>query len=156
MVEADGAERAAARGEPFDDDVARTLEARLDGARDQPGQWAEGPHYAALAAAELTRLEHALGRGEPDPDAWLDAAAGFEDARPAVAGRVRAPARRRGVRGRRRPRAAAAPLIAARAAAEAMEAAPLVDAADALARRARVRVDASSPAPSPRRAPRSA
>ena len=53
--------------------------------------------------------------------------------------------------------AAAAPLIAARAAAEAMEAAPLVDAADALARRARVRMDAVEPAPrSRRRATRSA
>ncbi len=78
MVEADGAERAAARGEPFDDEVARTLESRLAGARDMPGQWAEGRHYAALAAAELTRLEHALGHGEPDPGAWLDAAAGFD------------------------------------------------------------------------------
>ena len=41
--------------------------------------------------------------------------------------------------------AAAGPLVAARAAAEAMEAAPLVDAADALARRARVRMDAVEP-----------
>ena len=41
MVEADGAERATARGEPFDDDVARTLGA-AGRARDQPGQWAEG------------------------------------------------------------------------------------------------------------------
>ena len=105
-----------------------------------------GPRYAALAAAELTRLAHALGRGAPDPEAWLEAAAGFEDAEPAVAGRLRAPARRRGDVAAGDRAAAAAPLNAARAAAEAMEAAPLVDAVDALARRARVRVDAVEPA----------
>ena len=147
MVEAEGAERAAARGEPFDDDVARTLEAQLGAARRQPGQWAEGEHYAALAAAELTRLGHALGRGAPNPGAWLDAAAGFDALAlpwPVAYARLRA-AEAHVAAGDRV--AAAEPLAAARAAAEAMEAAPLVDAADALARRARVRMDAVEPAP---------
>jgi DNA-binding CsgD family transcriptional regulator len=112
MVEAEGVERAMALGEPFDEATATTLRARLAAARARPGQWAEGPRYAMLAAAEAGRLDHALGRGEPDPGA---------------------------------------PLIAARTAAERMEAAPLVAAVDALARRARIRLDdASEPAPEPR------
>jgi len=147
MVEADGAERATARGEPFDDDVVRTLQARLGRALDQPGQWAEGPHYGALAAAELTRIAHALGRGEADPDAWHDAAAGFETLGlpwPVAYARLRA-AEAHVATGDRA--AAAAPLIAARVAAEAMEAAPLAAAVDQLARRARVRVDVVAPEP---------
>jgi DNA-binding NarL/FixJ family response regulator len=88
----------------------------------------------------VTRLEHALGRAAPEPGSWLDAAAGFDELGlpwPAAYARLRA-AEAYVAAGERA--AAAEPLIAARAAAESMEAAPLVDAADALARRARIRV----------------
>jgi DNA-binding CsgD family transcriptional regulator len=141
MVEADGAERAGARGEPFDEETATTLRARLAGARSRPGQWAEGPRYARLAAAEVTRLEHALGRVEPDPAVWLDSAASFDEIAlpwPAAYARLRAAEAHVALGDRA---AATAPLTAARATAEAIEAAPLVDAADALARRARIRLD---------------
>jgi ATP/maltotriose-dependent transcriptional regulator MalT len=155
MVEADGAERAAARGEPFDEETATTLRARLAVARSRPGQWAEGPRYARLAAAEVNRFEHALGRGAPDPALWLDAAAAFEELAlpwPVAYARLRG-AEAHVARGDRA--AAAGPLTAARAAAEQMEATPLVEAADALARRARIRVEqapapaAEAPAPVP-------
>ena len=141
MVEADGAEHTAARGEPFDDEPARRLRKSLDAARDGIAQWAEGPRYVVLADAELTRLEHALRRGRPDPAAWLDAAEGFDELAlpwPAAYARVRAAEAHVAAGDRAK---AAAPLTAARAAAEAMQAAPLVEAADALARRARVRIE---------------
>jgi DNA-binding CsgD family transcriptional regulator len=141
MVEADGAERAADLGEPFDEETATTLRARLAAARGRPGQLAEGPRYATMAGAEVTRLEHALGRAEPDPGCWLHAAAGFDEIGlpwPAAYARLRA-AEAHVAAGNRA--AAAEPLIAARAAAATMEAAPLLEAADALARRARIRVE---------------
>ena len=152
MVEADGAERARALGEPFDEEPASTLRARLAAARGRRGQWAEGPRYAALAGAEVTRLEHALGRGAPAPGAWLTAAADFDEIAlpwPAAYARLRA-AEAFVAAGDRT--AAAMPLTAACAAAEAMEAVPLRDAAQALARRARIRIDDASdepPAPAP-------
>jgi DNA-binding CsgD family transcriptional regulator len=146
MVEAEGAERARALGEPFDEEPATTLQARLAAARGRPGQWAEGPLYAALAGAEVTRIEYALGRTAPDPSAWLAAAAGFDEIGvpwPAAYARLRAAEAH--VAGGERA-AAAEPLIAARAAAETIDAAPLVEAADALARRARIRVAEPQPA----------
>ncbi|HEX5621812.1 MAG TPA: AAA family ATPase [Solirubrobacteraceae bacterium] len=141
MVEAEGAERAAALGEPFDEETATTLRARLATARSRPGQWAEGPCYARLASAEINRLEHALCHGEPDPALWLDAAAAFDEIAlpwPAAYARLRAAEAHVALGDRA---AAATPLTAARAAAEQMEATPLVEAADALARRARIRLD---------------
>jgi ATP/maltotriose-dependent transcriptional regulator MalT len=155
MVEADGAERATALGEPFDEETATTLRARLAAARSRPGQWAEGPRYARLAAAEVTRLEHALGRGEPAPASWLDAAASFDEIAlpwPTAYARLRAAEAYVALGDRT---AAAAPLTAARAAAEAIEAVTLLEAAEALARRARIRVEAAAepepeaPAPTP-------
>jgi DNA-binding CsgD family transcriptional regulator/tetratricopeptide (TPR) repeat protein len=145
MVEAEDALRSSALGEPFDDAPAATLRARLAGAVTRPGQWAEGPCYAALAAAELTRLEHALGRGVPDPEAWHAAAAAFGAIGlpwPVAYARLRA-AEAHVAAGDRT--AAAAPLAAARDAAIRMEAAPLVAEAEALARRARVRVNVAEP-----------
>jgi DNA-binding CsgD family transcriptional regulator len=154
MVEAEDALRASALGEPFDDAHAATLRARLAGAVTRPGQWAEGPCYAALAAAEVTRLDHALGRGAPDPDAWHAAAAAFEAISlpwPVAYARLRA-AEAHVAAGDRA--AAAEPLAAARDAAARMEAAPLVAEADALARRARVRVNVSEqPAAEPEPVP---
>jgi DNA-binding CsgD family transcriptional regulator len=141
MVEAEGAERATALGEPFDEETATTLRARLASARSRPGQWAEGPRYARLAAAEVTRLEHALRHREPDPAAWLDAAASFDEIGlpwPAAYARLRA-AEAYVAAGDRA--AAATPLSAARASAAAIEAQPLLDAVDALARRARIRIE---------------
>jgi DNA-binding CsgD family transcriptional regulator/tetratricopeptide (TPR) repeat protein len=140
LVEAEGAERAGALAEPFDEEPATTLQARLATARGRPGQWAEGPLFAALAGAEVTRIEHALGRTAPDPSVWLAAAAGFDEIGvpwPAAYARLRA-AEAHVAAGERS--AAAEPLIAARAAAVTIEAHPLVASADALARRARIRV----------------
>jgi DNA-binding CsgD family transcriptional regulator len=156
MVEAEGAERATALGEPFDDETATTLQARLAAARSRPGQWAEGPRHATLAAAEVTRLDHALGRSEPDPRAWLDAAAGFDELAlpwPSAYARLRA-AEAYVAAGDRSQ--AVAPLTAARESAVRMEAAPLAAALDALARRARLRVEvepAAEAAPAPEPAP---
>ena len=138
MVEAEAAERAV--GERFDDATAAALRARLAAARALPGQWAEGPRYALLADAELARLDHALGRAAPDPGAWLEAAAAFDEIAlswPATYARLRA-AEAHVAAGDRA--AAAPPLTAALAAAEAMEAAPLAAAGHALARRARIRL----------------
>ncbi len=140
MVEAEDAERAGALGEPFDVADAETLRARLDSACRRPGQWAEGAHYAALAEAELTRLDHALGRGKPSPAAWQAAAEGFSAlglpwlvayARLREAEAFVAAGDRNG---------AADPLAAALETAVEMGATPLATAAEGLARRARVRV----------------
>jgi DNA-binding CsgD family transcriptional regulator/tetratricopeptide (TPR) repeat protein len=147
MAEAEGAERSSALGEPFDDAPARRLADRLSRARTQRGQWVEGARYAALADAELARLAVALGRGAPDPDSWLAAADGFDELHlpwPAAYARLRA-AEAFVAAGDRA--AAAAPLAAARTSAEAIEAFPLVADADALARRARVRVEVAEAAP---------
>jgi DNA-binding CsgD family transcriptional regulator len=138
-VEAEAAERP---GTPVDAELAATLRARLANAVTRPGQWAEGPRYAALAEAEVTRIEHA-----PDPAAWLSAAAGFDEIAlpwPAAYARLRAAEAFVAVGDRA---AAGEPLAAAIAAAEAMEAAPLAEDARALARRARVRVERPEPAP---------
>jgi DNA-binding CsgD family transcriptional regulator len=141
-VEAEAAERSRAT---FDDETARTLRARLADAVTRPGQWAEGPRYAALAEAELTRIEHA-----PDPQAWLAAAAGFDEiSLPAPAAYARLQAAEAFVALGDRA-AAAEPLAAAIAAAERMEAHPLAEAAGALARRARIRLaEEEAPAPEP-------
>jgi DNA-binding CsgD family transcriptional regulator/predicted negative regulator of RcsB-dependent stress response len=140
-VEAEAAERSRAT---FDDKTARTLRARLAGAVKRPGQWAEGPRYAALAEAELTRIEHA-----PDPEAWLTAAAGFDEiSLPFPAAYARLQAAEALVAGGDRT-AAAEPLTAAITAAVRMEAKPLEDAARALARRARVRIEDGGPEPEP-------
>jgi ATP/maltotriose-dependent transcriptional regulator MalT len=152
MVEADGAERAVALGEPFDEEVATTLRARLAAARSRPGQWAEGPIHAALAAAEATRLDAALGRGTPAPAAWLRAAAGYEEIAlpwPAAYARLRA-AEAQVAAGDRA--GAAEPLSSVLAAAAEMECEPLREAAEALARRARIRLDAEV-APEPEAEP---
>ena len=146
MVEADAAARP---GTPVDEELAATLRARLATAVSRPGQWAEGPRYAALAEAEVTRLEHALGRGAPDPGAWLASAAGFDEIRlpePAAYARLRA-AEAFVAAGDRA--AAAEPLTAVLAAAATMEAAVLAGDARALARRARVRIEEAAPEPEP-------
>jgi DNA-binding CsgD family transcriptional regulator len=140
-VEAEAAERSRAT---FDDETARTLRARLANAVTRPAQWAEGPRYAALAEAELTRIEHT-----PDPEAWLAAAAGFDEiSLPFPAAYARLQAAEAFVAAGDRA-AAAEPLAAVIAAAEQMEARPLAEAAGALARRARIRLVEEAPAPEP-------
>ena len=141
MAEAEAAERPR---RAVDDEHVATLRARLAGAVTRPGQWAEGPRYAALAEAELTRIERA-----PDPAAWLAAAAGFDEIAlpwPAAYARLRA-AEAFVAAGDRA--GASEPLAAVLAAAERMEAAPLAEAAAALARRARVKIEAPEPEPEP-------
>ena len=140
-VEAEAAERSRAT---FDDETARTLRAQLANALTRPGQWAEGPRYAALAEAELTRIENT-----PDPQAWLAAAAGFDEiSLPFPAAYARFQAAEAFVAAGDRS-AAAEPLAAVIAAAERMEARPLAEAAGALARRARIRLVEEAPAPEP-------
>jgi ATP/maltotriose-dependent transcriptional regulator MalT len=141
MVEAEAAERPDASVEH---EAVATLRARLANAVSRPGQWVEGRLYAALAAAELTRIERA-----PDPQIWLAAADGFDEFSllwPATYARLRA-AEAFVAAGDRA--AAGAPLLAAIDAATRMEAAPLADAARALARRARVRLEAPAAEPAP-------
>ena len=144
MVEAEAAERP---DTATDEETVARLEAQLANAVTRPGQWAEGPRYAALAAAEVTRA-----RGVPDPDAWLAAAAGFDEiSLPAPAAYARLRAAEAFVAAGDRT-AAAEPLTAAIAAAEQLEARPLAAAAAALARRARIRLvehEAPEPEPSP-------
>jgi DNA-binding CsgD family transcriptional regulator len=142
MAEADAAVRARMLGERCDTGRADRLLDRLAAAERLPGQWAEGPLYAALARAEAGRLRHALGRADPDPGAWEAAAEGFDAIHqpwPAAYARFRAGEAHVAAGDRA---AAAAPLAAARAAAEEMTARPLLDEIDALARRARVELDA--------------
>jgi DNA-binding CsgD family transcriptional regulator len=141
MVEAEAAERP---GSPVDEELVASLRARLAVAVTRPGQWAEGPRYAALAEAEITRIEHA-----PDPDAWLAAAAGFDEiALPEPAAYARLRAAEAFVSAGDRA-AAAEPLKAVLAAAATMEAVVLAGEARALARRARVRIDEATPEPVP-------
>jgi DNA-binding CsgD family transcriptional regulator len=149
MVEAEEAERARALGEAYDEERSAALRARLARAVSRPGQWAEGPRYAVLAEAEITRLEHALGRGAPDAGAWLAAAGGFDEVAlpwPAAYARLRAAEALVSAGDRA---GAAEPLAAVLAAAERMEARPLAEAATGLARRARVRLAQEAPAPEP-------
>ena len=106
-------------GTAVDEELVATLRARLANAVTRPGQWAEGPCYAALAEAELTRF------GGPDPQAWLTAGAAFEAIAlpwPTAYAWFRA-AEAFVAAGDRA--AAAAPLIAAIAEAEVMDAVPL-------------------------------
>ena len=141
MVEAAAAERP---DTPADEELVASLRARLAIAVTRPGQWAEGPRYAALAEAEITRIEHA-----PDPAAWLAAAAGFDEIalpEPAAYARLRA-AEAFVAAGDRA--AAAEPLTAVLTAAATMEASTLAADARALARRARVRIEEAAPEPEP-------
>jgi ATP/maltotriose-dependent transcriptional regulator MalT len=147
MVEADAAERARVLG---DADAAGRLDglvAELETAAALPGQWAEGPAYARLAHCEAARARHALGGPEPDPAAWEEAAAGFDAlglAWPTAYARLRA-AEAHVLAGDRR--AAAEALAAACAGARAMGAAPLVEEAESLGRRARLRTEAPESEP---------
>jgi ATP/maltotriose-dependent transcriptional regulator MalT len=155
MVEATAAEGSRALGEvPGVADVAR-LEETLLVAEGKPAQGAEGPLYAQLARAELTRLHHALGEGPPDPAAWEGPAAGFAALSypwPAAYAGFRA-AEAHVQAGERA--AATVPLREARERAEAMGARPLLDEIDALARRARIALDEAEAEAEPEETPAS-
>jgi DNA-binding CsgD family transcriptional regulator len=141
MVEAEAAERARALGEAADGVRAAALAERLESARAKPAQWCEGPAYAQLARAEQGRRLQALGEAPADPAAFEAAAAAFDALRlqwPAAYARTRA-AEGHVIAGDRE--AATAALAAACASARAMGAMPLAEEAEALARRARLRVD---------------
>jgi DNA-binding NarL/FixJ family response regulator len=114
-----------------------------------PAQGAEGPLYAQLARAELTRLRHALGESPPDPAAWEAPAAAFAALSypwPAAYAGFRA-AEAHVQAGDRS--AAQEALQAARAAAAGMGAVPLLAEIDALARRARLAATAHEADPAP-------
>ena len=141
MVEAEAAERARALGERHDGTVAAALAAELETAQRRPGQWAEGAPYAALARAELGRVRHALEGELPDPAAWERPGCDFDALNlpwPAAYARLRAAEAH--VLGGDRDAAAEA-LAAACATARAMGAQPLIDEAEALGRRARLRTE---------------
>ena len=138
MVEARAAERARALGEEPDAGRIDTVAARLAQAEALPGQWAEGPLSAQLARAELGQA-----RGEaPEVLAvrFVAVAESFDRLRwpaPGAYARVRAGELLvvAGDRG-----AAAVPLAAACEAARAMGAGWIAGDAEALARRARIRL----------------
>jgi DNA-binding CsgD family transcriptional regulator/tetratricopeptide (TPR) repeat protein len=147
QVEAEAAERARAHGEPVDGAHAGALLAELELAVAKPGQWAEGEPYAQLARAELTRLRHAQSDGPPEPAAWAAPAERFEALGlpwPAAYAHLRE-AEAHLLAGDREPAAAA--LAACCAAARAMGALPLVEEAEALGRRGRLKTDAPGAAP---------
>jgi DNA-binding CsgD family transcriptional regulator len=149
MVEATAIERERALGEARRGDRIAELLAMVSAAEALPGQWVEGPLYAAMARAELSRARVALGEGEPEPGAWDAVAARFAELSypwPAAYAGFRAAEAyvQAGDRG-----AAVAPLIAARAAADSTRAVPLLDEIDALARRARLSIQAAEAVPEP-------
>ena len=101
MVEAEDAERSR---QAFDDAAAATLRARLADAVSRPGQWAEGPRYAALAPS---RADPDRARARPRrarPGRVDRRRPRLRRHRAALAGRVRRPAGRGGARRRRRSR----------------------------------------------------
>jgi DNA-binding CsgD family transcriptional regulator len=155
MIEAVAAERARDLGEAADGDRVEMLAARLAAARAKPGQWSEGAAYAALADAELARARHTHGGQASEPELYLPAADAFDALGlpwPATYARVRAAEAQ--VAGGNRE-AASATLGVAFEAARAMGARPLVEEAEGLARRARLRTLAAgaaadaAPAPQP-------
>jgi DNA-binding CsgD family transcriptional regulator len=141
MVEAEAAERARALGEPVDGEPAEALAAELEQAAARPGQWAEGGPYAALARAELTRVRHAIDGAPAVPAAWQAPAEAFDALGlrwPAAYARLRG-AEAHLLAGDRE--AAREALASACAAAHEMGAKPLLEEAEALGRRGRLRLD---------------
>jgi ATP/maltotriose-dependent transcriptional regulator MalT len=139
MVEAQAAERARALGEEPDAAALDAVAARIEAAEALPGQWAEGPLAAQLARAELAQAQGIA----PEVAAvrFVAVAESFDRLRwpaPAAYARVRA-AECLVTAGDRN--AAAVPLAAACTAARAMGAAWIAGDAEALARRARIKLE---------------
>jgi DNA-binding CsgD family transcriptional regulator/tetratricopeptide (TPR) repeat protein len=154
LVEAIAAERSSALGDRTDIARADALAAELERAEAQPAQWAEGAPYAALARAELARVRHAAGGDAPSSQAWAEPAAAFESLSlpwPSAYARLRE-AESHLLAGDRE--AATAALAASCRHARGMGAPPLIEEAEALARRGRLRTEstpaaAASDAPEP-------
>lgn len=139
-VEAEAAERARDLGEPVAVERTDELLAELARAAAKPALWAEGAPYAALARAEAGRVRHAAGGSPPDPAAWADPAEAFTALGlpyPAAYARLRE-AEAWLLAGDRE--AAGVALTASSEFARAMGAAGLLEEAEALARRGRLRV----------------
>jgi DNA-binding CsgD family transcriptional regulator/tetratricopeptide (TPR) repeat protein len=147
LVEAAAGEHSRALGDGAEAARADALAAELEVAERKPAQWAEGEPYAALARAELTRVRIALGDGGPEPEAWTAPASAFDALSlpwPAAYARLRQ-AEAHLLAGERE--AAAAALLACCAAARGMGARPLLEEAEALGRRGRLRTEADATAP---------
>jgi DNA-binding CsgD family transcriptional regulator len=137
-VEADGAARGAALGEPGADvESAGHVEQLVEALEEEP-LFGEGPYNLALARGELARLAHAAGEASPDPGPFREAAEGFEGiALPFQAAYARFREAEALVTGGERA-AAAAPLRSAAATVSELGAHGLAAEVEALARRARI------------------
>jgi DNA-binding CsgD family transcriptional regulator/tetratricopeptide (TPR) repeat protein len=145
-VEATAAEQDRDLGVGGDGAGLDALAAEVEAAATKPAQWAEGPAFAALARAELARARHALGAAPPAPAAWEEPAAAFDAlARPWPAAYARLQAAEAHLLAGNREAAGAA-LAACCASAQAMGAQPLVDEAQALGRRGRLRTESADAA----------
>jgi DNA-binding CsgD family transcriptional regulator len=146
-VEAEAAERARDLGEPVAPERSDELLRELEHAIGKPAQWVEGEPYAQLARAEAARVRHAAGDPPPDPAAWAAPAETFESLAlpfPAAYARLRE-AEAWLLRGERD--AAGVALSASAERARAMGAAGLLEEAEALARRGRLRTEAAVASP---------
>jgi DNA-binding CsgD family transcriptional regulator len=140
-VEADAADHARAHRRAGDRERADALLAAFEALAD--GSSLPG----ALAHLALARAEHARVGAEPAAQLWCDAAAAFVEPFPAAYARLRE-AEATLVDGGAR-RAAVSALAAAHETAVALGARPLRDAVEALARRARLDLAATSAPPAP-------
>ncbi|MEA2296334.1 MAG: hypothetical protein QOE86_3973, partial [Solirubrobacteraceae bacterium] len=149
-VEAEAAERARDLGDPVSIARADELLAELHRAAAKPAQWAEGAPYAQLARAEAGRVRHAVDGSAPDPAAWAGPAEAFTALGlpfPAAYARLRE-AEAWLLAGDRE--AATVALTSSCEGARAMGATGLLEEAEALARRGRLRTAATgAPAGTP-------
>jgi DNA-binding CsgD family transcriptional regulator len=139
-VEAEAAERARDLGEAVALERTEELFEELALAGGKPAQWAEGAPYAALARAEAGRVRHASDGVAPDPTAWASPAEAFTALAlpfPAAYARLRE-AEAWLLSGDRE--AAGVALTASSELARTMGAAGLLEEAEALARRGRLRL----------------
>jgi DNA-binding NarL/FixJ family response regulator len=146
-VEAAAAEHARALGEPVDVARADALLTELERALAKPGQWVEGEPYSQLARAEYARVVHAAGGAAPDAALGARPAERFAELGfpwPAAYARLHE-AEAYVVAGDRD--GAAAALARSCELARPMGAKPLIDEAESLARRGRLRIDAPGAAP---------
>jgi DNA-binding CsgD family transcriptional regulator len=146
-VEAEAAERARDLGEPVPPARTEELLEELSRAVAKPAQWAEGAPYAALARAEAGRVRLAADGSPPDPTAWASPAEAFTALAlpfPAAYARLRE-AEAWLLAGDRE--SAGVALTASAELARAMGAAGLLEEAEALARRGRLRVAAAGAPP---------
>jgi DNA-binding CsgD family transcriptional regulator len=140
-VEADAAERARDLGEAVDPGRTEELLEELERAAAKPAQWTEGAPYRQLARAEAGRVRQARDGAAPDPAAWAAPAEAFSALGlpyPAAYARLREAEAWLSAGDRE---AASVALAASAERAHAMGAAGLLEAAEALARRGRLRTE---------------